>query len=508
VINVEKLLATIRSQAQSGSAEPEDSPRTMALCLAGLFAAGATTGALTLVLPHPMEFDESALWSNVALAYLGAIVLAMLAGRLPVWSIQIAVVIGTLVVTRAVYFGDDPSGFYSLWYLWVGLYAFFFFGRFWGFVHTGLVGATYAWALWQISSSVPVARWAMTVGTLIVAGILIDVLASRVRRRAAEADSRAAALAAVSEVAHDLARDGSTDDVRKTICSSAVRIAGSAGAALSEPAPNGRGLVITAATNPEAKGEVLPFLSRPSGTVRAFTSGEPFFLPDARGREEVNQVLVERFGVIGILFQPIIRDGTPTGVLAVYWDRVVAGLEEDLSRLIGLLAIEGSVAMERTETHARLERVARTDDLTGLPNRRAWHEQLSREIARARRQGTPLAVSILDLDHFKEYNDNHGHLVGDRFLKQASAAWSELIRDTDILARYGGEEFALAMPDTEIEEATAMLDRIREGTPEEERISAGVVVWDGSEEPEELIARADAALYAAKRGGRDRVIPA
>jgi diguanylate cyclase (GGDEF)-like protein len=479
----------------------------MALALGGLFAAGAATGGLTLILPHPASTDVSALWSNVAFAFLGAIVLVTLAGRLPVWALQIATVIGTLVVTRAVYYGDDPDGFYSFWYVWVGLFAFFFFGRFWGLVHNAFAGVAYAWALLQISQSVPVARWTMTIGTLLVAGFLIDVLAGRVRHRAEQSDARAAAMEAVSEVAHELARQDSTDAVRETICAAATRIAGSSGAALSEPTPNGRGLIITAGTNLAVKGEVLPFLSRPSGTVRAFTSGEPFFLPDARGREEVSQELVERFGVVGILFQPIIRDGTPTGVLVVYWDRVVAGLEEDLSRLVGLLAIEGSVAMERTETHARLERVARTDDLTGLPNRRAWHEQLSREVARARRQGTPLAVSILDLDRFKEYNDRHGHLVGDGFLKQASAAWSALIRDTDILARYGGEEFALALPETGIEEATALLDRMREGTPEDERISAGVAVWDGSEQSEELIARADAALYKAKRGGRDRVIP-
>ena len=490
------------------ASDQEDSPRTMALSLAGLFAAGATTGAVTLILPHPAEFDQSALWTNIVLAYVGAIILAGLAGRLPVWSLQIATLVGTLVVTRAVYYGDDPSGFYSLWYLWVGLFAFFFFGRFWGIVHTAIVGGAYAWALWQISQSVPVARWTMTIGTLLVAGYLMDVLAGRVRNRARQSDAHAAALEAVSQVAHELARQDSTEAVRETICSAATRIAGCAGAALSEPAPNGRGLVVTAGTNPEAKGEVLPFLSRPSGTVRAFTSGEPFFLADARGRTEVNQELVKRFGVVGVLFQPIIRDGTPTGVLAVYWDRVLTGLEDDVSRLIGLLAIEGSVAMERTETHARLERVARTDDLTGLPNRRAWHEQLSREIARARRQGSPLAVSILDLDRFKAYNDRHGHLVGDRFLKHASAAWASLIRDTDILARYGGEEFALAMPETDIEAAIRMLDRLREATPEEERISAGVVVFDGSEESEELIARADAALYVAKRSGRDRVIPA
>ena len=146
--------------------------------------------------------------------------------------------------------------------------------------------------------------------------------------------------------------------------------------------------------------------------------------------------------------------------------------------------------------------MARTDDLTGLPNRRAWNEQLAREIARAQRAGVPLCVAVLDLDHFTLFNDTYGHQAGDRFLKQAAARWSSQLRMTDLLARYGGEEFALALPGAGPDHAAEIIERLRRATPEGESCSAGAVWWDGSESATELLGRADAALYAAKRAGR------
>src|SRR5262249_20719024 len=150
-----------------------------------------------------------------------------------------------------------------------------------------------------------------------------------------------------------------------------------------------------------------------------------------------------------------------------------------------------------------LEQAARTDDLTGLLNRRAWNEELRRELARADWDGTPLCVAILDLDRFKEYNDTHGHQTGDRFLKQMAGSWSGALRQGDILARYGGEEFALALPGTDIDAAETMLERLRELLPGNQTCSAGVSVWDGQESGHSLTSRADTALYAAKAAGRD-----
>ena len=149
-------------------------------------------------------------------------------------------------------------------------------------------------------------------------------------------------------------------------------------------------------------------------------------------------------------------------------------------------------------------RLARTDSLTGAPNRRAWDEELPRELARAARSRRPLCVALLDLDHFKDYNDRHGHQAGDRFLKEAAAAWQAAVRKTDLVARYGGEEFAILLPDCGLDSAMEIADRLRTAQPEG-TCSLGVAQWDGREETTALVARADRALYAAKDAGRDRI---
>ena len=111
------------------------------------------------------------------------------------------------------------------------------------------------------------------------------------------------------------------------------------------------------------------------------------------------------------------------------------------------------MTLQRGELLERLEAMERTDDLTGLPNRRAWEEELPREMARARRDSQKLSVAMLDLDRFKLFNDRYGHQAGDRLLKQAASAWGSQLRSTDVLARYGGEEFALALSGGSLMEA-------------------------------------------------------
>ena len=120
------------------------------------------------------------------------------------------------------------------------------------------------------------------------------------------------------------------------------------------------------------------------------------------------------------------------------WGRPHRGLD-------AMLAAETAMASSAQISLARLEEVARTDDLTGLLNRRAWEEQLPRELARYRRQSDPLCRAMLDLDFFKNYNDERGHQAGDRLLKQSAAAWETELRASDTLARYGGEEFTVAL---------------------------------------------------------------
>jgi diguanylate cyclase (GGDEF)-like protein len=152
--------------------------------------------------------------------------------------------------------------------------------------------------------------------------------------------------------------------------------------------------------------------------------------------------------------------------------------------------------------------LARRDELTGLPNRRAWTDELPRVLELARQSRLPVSVCMVDLDHFKAYNDTHGHQGGDRLLKEAAAAWSNRLRQSDLLARYGGEEFIVLLPDTDLHVARSVIERLRQVTPEGQTFSCGVAAWNETETSDELIARADAALYRAKSDGRDRIVAA
>ena len=156
---------------------------------------------------------------------------------------------------------------------------------------------------------------------------------------------------------------------------------------------------------------------------------------------------------------------------------------------------------------ARLEALTERDPLTGVANRRAWDRTLSVEMDRARRSDAPLAVALLDLDHFKRFNDRCGHQAGDRLLKSATVVWQHLLRPTDLLVRYGGEEFAVLLPGATVEQAAALLDRLRVATPVPMSFSAGVAGWDANETSDWLIGRADRALYRAKAAGRNQVHP-
>ena len=154
----------------------------------------------------------------------------------------------------------------------------------------------------------------------------------------------------------------------------------------------------------------------------------------------------------------------------------------------------------------QLQQEAQTDDLTGLPNRRRWREELEREMLRTRRSGTPLCVAMVDLDGFKPYNDTHGHQAGDRLLVETARRWTEALRATDTLARWGGDEFLLLLPECPKEEALLVAQRLRAATAcGELTCSIGLAVSEGREDPDAVVHRADGALYEAKRAGRDTI---
>jgi diguanylate cyclase (GGDEF)-like protein len=470
-----------------------------ARAMASLYLAGAVIGAISMVLPHSAEADDAALWSNIALAFLGGVVLFALGGRLPRWAFHLALATGSLLVTRAVLISGDTVSFYSVWYLWIGLYAFYFFSRPAAAVQIAFASALYGLTLVVHTPAAPFARWLTTVTTLVIAGAFIDTLGRQARNQAEQAADSAEVLATVAHVAHELARVSDSDGARHSLCAAAARLARADTVALWEPAPTGASLELTGVSGPRPSQKSLPFVAAPAGAVQAFTSGEAVVdAPELGVPEYTGDPRPPRAS----LWQPVVRDNVPVGVLAFYWQRA-ANKDSPIATLAGLLATEAGVTLERIELLTRLESIARTDDLTGLPNRRAWEHEVPRELLRADRESRPLCVAMMDLDHFKEFNDERGHQAGDRLLKQAAAAWGQELRGTDFLARYGGEEFALALPSCTPEQAMEVAERLRAATPESETCSIGIASWDGEESAPELLGRADSALYEAKRRGRN-----
>jgi diguanylate cyclase len=149
----------------------------------------------------------------------------------------------------------------------------------------------------------------------------------------------------------------------------------------------------------------------------------------------------------------------------------------------------------------------RTDPLTGVSNRRALDETLESMFAMLHRYEQPFGLLLIDIDHFKQINDEQGHLYGDRMLKSVARLMDENVRDTDIVARYGGEEFVIVMPQTTLDGASSFADRLRQRIEEQLplTVSAGVAQAGEGDNPQTLLARADAALYGAKAAGRNRI---
>jgi diguanylate cyclase (GGDEF)-like protein len=164
-----------------------------------------------------------------------------------------------------------------------------------------------------------------------------------------------------------------------------------------------------------------------------------------------------------------------------------------------------ALTRETMKLNERLRRDATIDDLTGLLNRRGWRMAAERQIAQAGRDGTSIALVILDLDRLKEINDTRGHDEGDRVLCDTAERMRSAFRAGDVLARLGGDEFAALLVDNSDGQATSAVERLRVATPELASFSAGAAAWNGRESLEELMRRADVALYAAKTEGGNRV---
>ncbi|HEY9900364.1 MAG TPA: diguanylate cyclase [Pantanalinema sp.] len=216
------------------------------------------------------------------------------------------------------------------------------------------------------------------------------------------------------------------------------------------------------------------------------------------------------------LIAPILAEDKRLGVIALFNhdDRAFDARSE---RLLGIIASYAAIAIQNAQLYQTTQQLAITDGLTAVYNRRYFQRQLDNEFRRAPRFGYPIALILLDVDHFKQFNDTHGHLLGDQVLRSMAQILKESVRETDVVARYGGEEFAVILPETTRDHALEVAERIRKNvahhtfwgrgqTPVQVTVSIGVASRLAAEtSAEAMIELSDQALYEAKRTGRDRI---
>lgn len=235
-------------------------------------------------------------------------------------------------------------------------------------------------------------------------------------------------------------------------------------------------------------------------------------IDDVRGDSRFVPATTQGFDIGTIIALPLPSATEVVGVLAVTAPEAGAFGDPD-ELLVRLLANCVVPSLER----ARLERLAVTDHHTLAFNQRALRPRLAEELERSRMYVVPLSLLLMDLDQFKRVNDTFGHAAGDVVLRIFADRVREAVRRPDVLVRRGGEEFVLIMPHTEREQAATVAERIRQVVGESpidvgddvhvpQTVSIGVATWDGQETAERLEARADEAMYEAKRAGRNLVV--
>jgi diguanylate cyclase (GGDEF)-like protein len=344
----------------------------------------------------------------------------------------------------------------------------------------------------------PTAQYRTTLLLVVVSaiiGLTTQGLVSQVKQRAKEARDQRRMLEAVGDLVRDL---GSGAKTREEICEAARTIAKAAVAVLYEPI-GGDGLRSTAIAGVEADQIEIPS-GKGTALQEAFTSGRRILLTEDVEERVGSHELWEATGrPASILDEPLMRGSEVVGVLAVGWNDEVR-VDGPRASVVALLAHEAAAVIGRADVLDQLSAAAATDPLTGLPNRRAWDAS----IKRAFDEHESVTLAILDLDHFKLYNDSFGHPAGDLLLRETAAAWRDQLRG-DTIARIGGEEFGLILVDCDVARAGALADRLRGQLPHGQTCSVGIASRAAGESIAGVMARADAALYEAKDGGRDRV---
>ncbi len=319
----------------------------------------------------------------------------------------------------------------------------------------------------------------------------------------------AAQLAAINRATRAVLHE---ENPRHAVCREAFAVSGATFVALFEPDRHGD-LVCTASIGTDTDGWRLRADGR-SVVAAAYASAQTRIVANLSVHPGVDADLARRVTQladspeVGGAWIPVVAHGSCIAVLVVCLPtRQVDQLRDQLPTL-EIVAGETAVAIERHNLMIRLATEADTDGLTGAHNRRAWESGLPKALQRSSQSGLPVTVVLLDLDHFKAFNDSHGHPTGDALLREVVQAWQARLRPGDLLARYGGEEFAVLLQECTIDDAHTVAESLRALMPRGQTCSAGAATWDGIESAGGLVERADRALYEAKRSGRNQLVVA
>lgn len=333
-----------------------------------------------------------------------------------------------------------------------------------------------------------------------------------------EAETHLSQLSALSDLMRGLRVE---EDPRGAICEGTLALAGAKAVRLFEW--HGTGPVVTASAGAGAAGAS-------SGTT--LSADEPICVGDSANLAPIVRAFEQEEALFGVgsvelstpmewhgasqvhgleqiravVYQPVCMEGTVMAVIGVGWDRHLRRTDP-IVQVTQFIAKEAAVALRRSAVLSELATRSRTDPVTGAANRSAWDETLIAALRNAAPDG-PLCIALIDLDHFKEYNDVHGHVAGDQLLARAVRSWRSCLRDGDQLARFGGDEFVVSLPTCELAHALAIMDDVRAATPEGQTVSIGVCLCTSQEEPRSVMRRADGALYRAKQCGRNRIFAA
>jgi diguanylate cyclase (GGDEF)-like protein/PAS domain S-box-containing protein len=472
------------SRRAAGS-DTDHSRATMARALSWTYAAGALLALVALPLSSYLSATETlGVLVVVALGAAAALTIRVAWRRLPPWSYHLLLALGSLMVTAGVYLSRERPGDAELFYIWVALYASYFFTRRAAIAHLALIGALYAAVLPTTEgNSSYAALWLINAGTLAVTALLVTVLKERLNQRIAEQERSEREL------------ERSLSLLRSTLDSTAdgILVVDTEGAIVSF---NGRfqkmwqipDEVVSSRDYDQALAYVLDQVADPEQFLSKVR--ELYDRPHAESRDILH-----------------FKDGR---VFERYSRPQIGGDGSVFGRVWSFRDVT-----DRERIQTQLRHLADHDVLTGLLNRRRFEEELARQVMHDARYGTGGAVLVLDLDDLKEINDTLGHRTGDEVISSVGSLLRARLRETDVLARFGGDEFAILLPAANEEQAriaaTSLLDAVRRhrivvgGRLVRVSTSIGVALLDGShpQAAEELMMRADVAMYEAKESGRD-----